>query len=324
MSDSSEQAVLHELKKDGTPENTWNLKGKNNFRLGRGPGNDIVLPYSWVSRKHTLVQKEDNGIFHIMDMGSANGTYVNNKRIHSPSILNNGDKITLGKTVIKFVQFLDKDEPYEPEDDATLDMTVAYIQKETVTILVCDLHDFTSISEKLGNQIVSKLLRFWTKKVGAIIHEHDGLVDKFIGDAVMATWSGGTVDRGIRNALRAALEISHITKKIGEKVPELDTELAIGAALNTGEAMMGNMGVAGHRDSTVIGDVVNVAFRLESLTVKDEVDIIIGEQTAKRIDRVESFFNQRTFELKGKKEKISAYACSFDQLRYFLKSTAHL
>ena len=321
MTNIVEQALLQELDEKGAPKNVWNLKGKNNFRLGRGPANDIVLPYSWVSRKHTLVQQEKTGIFHIMDMGSSNGTYVNNKRIHSPTVLNNGDLISLGKTTIRFVHFIEQNAP-PPETEATLDMTIAYIQKETVTILVCDIHDFTSMSEKLGNQVVSKLLQFWNKKVGAIIQDHEGLVDKFIGDAVMAVWAGGSVDSGIRNALRAALEISATTRKIGESIPGLKGELTIGAAINTGEAMMGNMGVAGHRDSTVIGDVVNVAFRLESMTVKDEIDIIIGDATAKNIEQIDKFFSRKTLEVKGKKEKVTAYGCSFDQLNYFLKMTA--
>jgi len=321
MTDTLEQAFLQELNENGSPKNVWNLKNKNNFRLGRGPENDVILPYSWVSRKHTMVQQENSGIYNLMDLGSSNGTYVNNKRIYSPTILNNGDIITLGKTTIRFVHFVEQKAP-TTEVESTLDMTIAYIQREVVTILVCDIHDFTSISEKLGNQVVSKLLQFWTKKVGAIIQEHDGLVDKFIGDAVMAVWTGTAVSRGIRNALRTALEISVATRKIGESVPGLRNPLAIGAALNTGEAMMGNMGMTSHRDSTVIGDVVNVAFRLESLTVRDDIDIIIGNNTAKHIDEVDKYFTKRELTVKGKQEKITAYVCTFDQLRYFLKMTA--
>ncbi|MDF1579119.1 MAG: adenylate/guanylate cyclase domain-containing protein [Desulfurivibrionaceae bacterium] len=322
MSENPEQAVLHELGPDGAPKNSWNLTGKNTFKIGRGPTNDIVLPYSWISRKHTMVQRENDGIFHIMDLGSSNGTYLNSKRIHSPAILNNGDLVTLGKTTIRFHQFIENTDQKFDRSELTLDMTVAYIQKEIVTILVCDIHEFTRLSEKLGNNHISKLLQFWTKKVGAIINEHDGLVDKFIGDAVMATWTGGPVGRGARNALRTALEISQATRKIGESVPEIKTPLSIGAAINTGEAMLGNMGLTGHRDSTVIGDVVNVAFRLEAMTEQDEADVVIGEETARHLDNPTKYFTQRSFELKGKTGRINAYACSFAQLAYYLSATA--
>lgn len=322
MSEHSEQAILQELGSEGSPPNNWTLTGKNTFKVGRGPTNDIVLPYSWISRKHMMVQGESDGTFHIMDLGSSNGTYLNNKRIHAPAILRDGDLITLGKTTMKFVQSLENTNDEKDQSELTLDMTVAYIQKETVTILVCDIHDFTSLSEKLGDKLISKFLQFWTKKVGAIIHEHDGLVDKFIGDAVMATWIGGNINRGARNALRAALEISNITRKTGESIPQIKTPLSIGAAVNTGEAMLGNMGVAGHRDSTVIGDVVNVAFRLESMTIRDEADIIIGAETARHLDSPEKYFNQQSFELKGKTSKINAQTGSFDQLRHFLLATA--
>jgi adenylate cyclase len=318
-----EQAVLQELGPGGTPENSWNLIGKNTFKIGRGPTNDIVLPYSWISRKHTMVQRERDGIFHIIDLGSSNGTYLNSKKIHSPGILNDGDLVTLGKTTLRFNQFIEKNDDYE-EDGAelTLDMTIAHIQKEIVTILVCDIHDFTRLSDKLGNKLVSKLLQFWTKKVGGIINEHDGMVDKFIGDAVMATWTGGTVGGGTRNALRSALEINKATGKIGESIPEIKTALSTGAAINTGEAMLGNMGVTGQRDSTAIGDVVNVAFKLESMTEKDEADVIIGEETARYLDNPAKYFTQRTFELKGKTGKINAHAASFAQLAYYLSATA--
>jgi adenylate cyclase len=322
MSEYSEQAILQELNPKGAPENSWNLTGQDTFTIGRGPTNDIIMPYSWISRKHTMVQRENNGIFQIMDMGSSNGTYINNKRIHSPAILNNGDMITLGKTNIKFILFSENTDINKDKSELTLDMTVAYIQKEIVTILVCDIHDFTSLSEKLGNNNISKLLQFWTKKVGAIILEHDGLVDKFIGDAVMAIWIGGTVSKGARNALRAALEISNATKKMGKLIQGLMTPLAIGAAVNTGEAMLGNLGMSGPRDSTVIGDVVNVAFRLESMTVRDESDIIIGEETARYLDNPERYFTENSFELKGKTDKINAHAGTFAQLRYYLSATA--
>ncbi len=322
MSDSPEQAVLQELDQNGSQLNKWNLTGKNTFKLGRSPANDIVLPYSWVSRNHSMVRQEGQGIFQIIDLGSSNGTYVNNKKIHAPTIIHNGDIVTLGKTIIKFTQFVEADAREVNKDDFTLDMTVAYLKKEVVTILVCDIHDFTSLSEQIGNNKVSKLLQFWTKKVGTIVAEHDGVVDKFIGDAVMATWIGGNVEKGIRNALRTALEINTATKKISESIPEWDKVLSVGAAINTGEAMMGNMGVAGHRDSTVIGDVVNVAFRLESMTEKDNFDIIIGQESARHIDNPEKYFSKHTFKIKGKAEKIEVYASAFDQLSYFLTATA--
>ncbi len=322
MAENPEQTVLHELGPGGASGNSWNLTGKNTFKIGRGPTNDIVLPYSWVSRKHTMIRRENDGIFHIMDLGSSNGTYLNNKQIHSPAILNNGDLITLGRTTIRFDQFIEKTEQEEDISELTLDMTIAHIKKEIVTILVCDIHEFTSLSEKLGNKHSSKLLQFWTQKVGAIIKEHDGLIDKFIGAAVMATWTGGTVMSGARNALRSALEISQATKKIGESIPEIKHPLSIGAAINTGEAMLGNMGLTGPRDSTVIGDVVNLAFKLKSMTEQDEADVIIGAETARYLDNPAKYFDKKTFEIKGRTGRINAHACSFDQLAYYLSATA--
>ena len=324
MTEGYQQAASLQLLEDKSGNNqSWPLSGKNTYQLGREAGNDIALPYSWVSRKHAMIQVEENGNHNLIDLGSANGTFVNGRRIYTPTALKNGDIIRIGNTSLSFHQ---EQAPRpvvpHPYDDAD-DRTVAFVQQEIVTILICDIHDYTSLSERLGDSQISKLLQHWTTQVGSLIRNRDGIIDKFIGDAVMAIWPGGeNLSQSIKQALIAALEISVFTKKMGQKIPNLPWELNIGAALNTGQAMVGNLGIDGQRDFTVVGDVVNVAFRLEEMTSQqDGLDVIIGASTASHLENVDNFFSSQTYSCKGKEEPVAAYGCSFTQLHQYLKST---
>lgn len=299
----------------------WSLSGKITYQLGREVGNDIALPYSWVSRKHAMIQVEENGNHNLIDLGSANGTYINGKRIYTPTTLKTGDVIRIGNTNLSFHQEREPLSGSPASQDEADDMTVAFVQQEIVTILICDIHDYTSLSERLGDNQISKLLQYWTAQVSKLVRKRDGIIDKFIGDAVMAIWpGGGNLSESVRQALTTALEISILTRKLGQKIPNLPWELKIGAALNTGEAMVGNLGVDGLRDFTVVGDVVNVAFRLEEMTSqKDELDVILGASTAGHLDNIAEYFTSQTFTCKGKEEPVAAYGCSFSRLHQYLQ-----
>lgn len=299
----------------------WKLANKNTYRIGRSEGNDIILPFSWVSRKHAMVQVEENGVHNLIDLGSANGTMVNNRRIYTPTPLNPGDVVGVGKTQLVFSQdisFLGK--PTIDETELYDNQTVAFVEKEIVTVLLCDIHGFTHLSEQLGDQKISMLLQQWSDQVTKLVFEHGGMVDKFIGDAVMAIWVGGSDQRGaILSAMKAAISIKDLTRTMGEKWPETPLKLEIGGALNTGVAALGNMGGGGRRDYTVVGDMVNVAFRLEGMTSqKDGIDFVVGCEAVSYLEGVNSCFTSRTFSLKGKEAPIKAFVCSFPQLSNYL------
>lgn len=302
-------------------DQTWPLSGKSTYRLGREAGNDIPLPFSWISRKHAMIQVEENGSHNLIDLGSANGTLVNGKRIYTPTALRAGDIIKIGSTSLSFFQ---KEAPRAQaaisQDDMD-DRTVAFVQKETVTILICDIHNFTRLSETVGDKNISKLLQYWTANVADLVRKHDGIIDKFIGDAVMALWAGGSnFQHSIHQALTTALKIDNFTRGLGKKIPGLPWQLHTGAALNTGEAMVGNLGVDGQRDFTVVGDIVNVAFRLEEKTSQEEeLDVIIGSATATHLENTGQFFTEHDFFFKGKEDAVKSYGCSFKQLENYLQ-----
>ncbi|HFQ79874.1 MAG TPA: adenylate/guanylate cyclase domain-containing protein [Desulfobacterales bacterium] len=305
------------LNKQGSIIKTWPLTAKSSFRIGRGAENDIILANNWTSRQHAILQREENGLFNAIDLGSSNGTSINGQRIHTPTRLYSGDQIQIGsRTTLTFMQEgVPEHQEIITEDD---ERTVAFLEKDQVTILICDIRDFTSLSEEIGDKNISQVLKLWTALIKTVIDRHQGSIDKFIGDAVMATWIGrGRLPENIRQALSCALELSHETLKLGKKV-NLKKPLRIGAALNTGEAVVGNIGVEGGRDYTVIGDLVNVTFRLEELTGRTGKDVIIGAAAARELKTLSGSLAGDSYQVKGRKEPVKAYTADFCQLKRLL------
>ncbi len=314
-------ATLVLLDSAAAPQQEWQLNAEATYTIGREKGNDILLPFSWVSRKHAMIQVEMNGRHNLIDLGSANGTMINGRRVLTPTHLHPDDRITIGKTALLFRQVGEEKSASATVYGAPEDRTVAFVEQETVTILICDIHDYTTLSERLGDHKVSALLQSWTAGVSQIVTRHEGMVDKFIGDAVMALWAGaGGPTHAIHQALRTALAIAAFTYGLKKNVPELPWPLRIGAALNTGKAMLGNIGVNGKRDFTVVGDVVNVAFRLEAQTSAQEgLDLIMGEEAAAHLTDLPPYFTPYRFTVKGKSEPVPSYGCSFKNLGAYLQ-----
>jgi len=151
----------------------------------------------------------------------------------------------------------------------------------TVTILFTDIRSFTTISEQMDAQaLVGLLNEYFTEMVG-IVMQHDGVVDKYIGDAIMAVF-GAPVSRpdDAKNAVRAAVGMRHALTHLNERLAERGlAPLKTGIGLHTGEVVAGNIGSERRMEYTVIGDAVNLASRLESNTKELGVSVIISDVT---------------------------------------------
>ncbi len=301
----------------GSPAKTWALAGKTSFRIGRGKGNDIELDNHLVSRQHLILQVEENGRVNAVDLGSANGTTVNGLRLYAPTPLRSGDRLRVGgQAELVFLQEAPAASLVtgELEDE----QTVAFLTTGQVTVLVCDIRRFTSLSERLGPGQVSEIVKSWSRQANALVLRHQGRIDKFIGDAAMAVWAGGGISpsQSVPLALACAVKIAEMTDKLSHALrPPLPWPLAIRAAINTGEAVLGNVGVDGNRDYSVIGDAVNVAFRLG-------LDILIGDQAAGFLDPglVAACLSPCQCQLKGKSQPVSARGGMFVDLDRHLAS----
>lgn len=147
-----------------------------------------------------------------------------------------------------------------------------------MSVMFVDIADFTGMSERLGDQIIPILSRYFDA-ISAEIQTHGGTIDKFIGDAVMAFWGAPAANPGHAVAsCRAALACQHAIRKFGI-VDDQGQPLRIRIGINSGEMLVGNIGSDVRLNYTVIGDAVNVASRLEGANKQYGSEIMIGEET---------------------------------------------
>jgi adenylate cyclase len=182
-------------------------------------------------------------------------------------------------------------------------------EEKEVSILFSDIRSFTTISEKLSANQLVKLLNVYLTKMTNIIMDSRGVVDKYIGDAIMAFWGAPVKQKNhALFACLSALKMIKTLKKNQKKWKKLfGVDLKIGIGINTARATVGNMGSTKRFDYTIIGDGVNLAARLESITKMYKAQIVISEFT---YEKVKKKFLIRYLDLvavKGKKKSVKIY-----------------
>jgi len=183
-------------------------------------------------------------------------------------------------------------------------------ERKEITILFADIRSFTTIAERLeAEKVVSMLNQFFDIMVG-IIFKHNGVLDKFVGDQLMAIF--GLIPskkNNSYNAIHAAIEMQHATKELmKERVKENKDTFEIGIGINTGSAIVGNLGSENRMDYTAIGNSVNIAAKLQQIAKGGT--IIIGEQTYSQIQGNFQIEKKMKLRLKNKTKPIICYEVS--------------
>ena len=182
-------------------------------------------------------------------------------------------------------------------------------EKKIITVLFSDIRGFTSLSEKLPPEKLVTILNHYLGPMTDSVMEENGTLDKYIGDAIMAIYNAplDVKDHEVR-AVQSAIKMF---KRLRILNAELDSRfgltLKIGIGIHTGDAVVGNMGSIQRFDYTAIGDTVNLASRLESRTKAYGVDIIISEDTCRKL---KNWFLVRKLDrlrVKGKNEPVEIY-----------------
>ena len=184
-------------------------------------------------------------------------------------------------------------------------------EKRDMTFLFCDIRGFTPISEKYkGNpEGLTKLINRFLTRMTDVIIANGGTIDKFMGDCIMAFWNAPIEDgEHEEHAVQAAIDMQNELMKLNQQlaVEGLPT-IAIGIGINTGEALVGNMGSDQRFDYSVIGDAVNLAARLESSSKILGKTLVIGENTVKAAKLNYNFEYIDQITVKGKTEEIKVY-----------------
>ncbi len=245
--------------------------------IGRSEGAAVQLADASVSRHHAAIRHEHSS-FWIVDLGSANGTFVNGIAVTQPRPLRHGDRLRLGNAVLLFEESDATSPCHRLEERTQISRLVHEPAKGVpVTMLVADLKGFSAICALLGAGQVADLLREWYADCDAILTRHGATIDKFIGDGAFAYWGGTDLETRER-ALRAAQAL-----RAAEAMPSSPTRVLLRSrhgigldcrvGIHLGEAAVGAMG---RGINTALGDAVNVAFRIEALTRAVDQPILVS------------------------------------------------
>ncbi|MBF0277105.1 MAG: adenylate/guanylate cyclase domain-containing protein [SAR324 cluster bacterium] len=179
----------------------------------------------------------------------------------------------------------------------------------TVSILFSDIRSFTSLSERLTTEEVFTLLNRYFSVWERVVERHGGVIDKFIGDAVMVVFGAPTeLGNHAQKAVDCAHDMISSLKILNQQLAaEGMTPIKIGIGIHTGEVLAGSVGGEDRFEYTVIGDTVNVASRIESLTKQYATVLLISGTTYRKLAHPEPFFFLRPVKLKGKNEEVAIF-----------------
>ncbi|MEM6917218.1 MAG: adenylate/guanylate cyclase domain-containing protein, partial [Verrucomicrobiota bacterium] len=230
--------------------------------IGRSAECQVAIPDPRVSRRHAMVRKQDGG-FYLFDLGSFNGSYLNGSRITAAKQLKSGDIISLAEHEFQFTQDGGTTEENLEELGGS---TIALIRSTPVIILVSDIMGYTAMSEAIDADDLAQIIGSWYSDVESIISGAGGTVDKFIGDCVLAYWTkvdAESVTASLEGAAKLFQSCQRIHEQNAEIFEQIGRRFEIGLALHAGKVAYGGLSQG---ESTLVGDPVNLTFRLESLT----------------------------------------------------------
>jgi len=182
-------------------------------------------------------------------------------------------------------------------------------EKRDMTVFFSDIRGFTTLSERLDPEVLVEILNEYLGAMTDLVFAHDGMLDKYIGDAVMAVWGAPLPqpDHSTR-ACMATLEMVQRLDQLNAEWKERGwPRLDIGCGLNTGPMVFGNMGSTQHMAMTVMGDNVNLGSRLEGLTKTYRTNIIAAESTIQEADGMVVARELDLVRVKGKAEAVRIF-----------------
>ncbi len=191
------------------------------------------------------------------------------------------------------------------EKESILDVNLGdQIQKEMI-VLFSDIRSFTELSENMTPKENFDFINSYLKKVGPVIREHSGFIDKYIGDAVMALFPG-SIDEAIQSAIAMHFKVADWNV---QRIKFGFQAIQIGIGIHKGNLMLGTIGESERMDGTVIADAVNLASRIESLTKTYGAPILISKTALEESNQKENYLLRLVdiVKVKGKKDPVTLY-----------------
>jgi adenylate cyclase len=182
-------------------------------------------------------------------------------------------------------------------------------KRANVTVLFADIRGFTAMSENMSAEEVSVILNDYFTEVEPIISKYNGVINKFIGDAVMAIFGEPIQDKN--HALNSVKCGNEMIKKVAglqrKWLEEGKPKIEIGIGINTGEAFVGNIGSETRLEYTVIGDTVNLASRIESYNKVYKTNFLISSTTYEKVRNIADVIKISEVSIRGKAQKLDIY-----------------
>ena len=287
-------------------------------RIGRAEGNQVRLQDPNVSRSHAVIRRS-GGHYVISDLGSANGTYLNDEPVVQPRPLAAGDRIRVATWELVFGQAkadMLADQPAEASFTQFLKFSGTdtgelnrYVQGDlrVVTVLFLDIHGYTALSETMTPDQVTLVMNQCFERLTNIAAYHGGHVDKYVGDAMMVLFGAPVAheddaERAVRAALGMQDELRQFSARLEQRTGK---QLAMRVGVNTGEVLAGRVGAGQFGQFTVMGDAVNLASRLEHAARVGHV--LVGEATYRLTRHAFHYAPLAPMEIKGKRVPVQTY-----------------
>ena len=280
--------------------------------IGRSSDASIRLVDGGVSRQHATIRR-DGQLFWVSDLGSANGSFINDVVVSSARALRHGDRVQFGTSNFVFDSVEEERPPNESGDNSThslktvnLDLPVKTVR---TTLLVGDLSNFSALSAQLSAEEVAAMLREWYAQCEDVLKSRDAIIDKFIGDGVFAYWpddAPSTREKATEAAKLLSGPEAHESPKRKWLRDNMNLEVHCHIGLNIGDVALGAMG---RGNTTPVGEAVNVTFRIESLTRKLQVPVLASDSFLKGWPNGRQLYqNVGIYPVKGQPDPVEVYS----------------
>lgn len=211
----------------------------------------------------------------------------------------------LKETMDSFARFVPVEFLNHLKKSRITDVRVGDAIKGNMTVIFCDIRNFTAMSEEMSPDDNFRFLNSYLERMEPSIKKHHGFVDKFIGDAIMALFADSAEE-----AVLAAIDMRHALRTYNDiQIQQGKQPVEFGIGVNSGEVILGTVGTTSRMDTTVIGETVNLASRIESLTKKYGAAILISSHVYDRLPRPEDLHIREIdlVQVRGSRKPIKVY-----------------
>jgi adenylate cyclase len=263
-----------------------------NCSLGRAAINDIVVDSVQASRRHATIHLQNIGEFWLIDFGSTNGTFLNNKRVAQPVRLCNDDEIMIGELAFRFHQ----PQRVSPGYQTTVAQeTMRRTDYVSCWLLLADIENFTPLSRETPVETLAGILGTWMSACKQIVEASSGSINKYLGDGILAYW---------RDSQSASDQVVGALVQFKELQLRQDPRFRL--VVHYGPVVLG--GLLSMGEESLLGQDVNLVFRLEKLAGSLKESVTASEAAQKKICHLVSSRSLGSHAIKGFDTKHELFA----------------